>query len=383
MDCKTIAFYLPQYYPIPENDEWWGTGFTEWTNVTKAKPLFKGHYQPRYPADFGYYDLRVPETREQQAEIAKFYGIEGFCYYHYWFDTNKTLLERPFNEVLESGKPDFPFCLCWANQTWEGIWFGSTNPGVLIEQKYTGKKGYIEHFNYLLTAFLDPRYISIKGKPLFLVHKTMEIPDLKEYTDTFQECAMKAGLKGLHLMACHCPDNWNPNDYGFDSVMGSEFGELRYYTAPSYEKKDLLHKITRKFKDTVGLPPIPNMEKRTKPLIVEYETAIKYLISKEKLPFHYVPCAIPNWDNTARSGVKGLVFHNSTPELWEKHLTEVYDLVASQPYDEKIIFIKSWNEWAEGNYLEPDKKWGHSYLQILKKVTQSRYRLETGRPSNL
>jgi hypothetical protein len=376
MHPKTIAFYLPQFHPIPENDSWWGKGFTEWTNVTKAKPLFKGHYQPRYPADLGYYDLRVPEIREQQAEMARFYGIDGFCYYHYWFDTNRTLLERPFNEVLKTGEPNFPFCLCWANQTWKGIWFGSINPGTLMEQKYSGRRGYIEHFNYLLTAFSDPRYILVEGKPLFLVHDTMDIPDLKEFTDTFQDCAKKAGFKGLYLVASHCPEKWDPQEHGFDSILGSEFSTLRYYTAPYHEKKDLLHRATRKLKTTLGLFPITDVEKRTKPIVVEYKTAIKYLISKEKVPYHYVPCVIPNWDNTARSGVKGLVFHNSTPELWEEHLLDAYKIVADQPNEKKMIFIKSWNEWAEGNYLEPDKKWGYTYLEVLKKVASTGYEID-------
>jgi hypothetical protein len=376
MQPKTIAFYLPQYHPIPENDSWWGKGFTEWTNVTKAKPLFKGHYQPRYPADLGYYDLRVAEIREQQAQMAKFYGVTGFCYYHYWFDTNKTLLERPFNEVLESGSPDYPFCLCWANQTWKGIWFGSTNPGILIEQKYSGRSGYIKHFQHLLAAFSDRRYILIEGKPLFLVHDTPDIPNLKEFTDTFRECAMKAGFKGLHLVACHCPLNWNPDEHGFDSVLGSEFSTLRYYTAPYYEQKDLIHRITRKFKDAIGRSPATNVEERKKPIVVEYKKAIKYLISQDKFPFHYIPCVIPNWDNTPRSGVKGLVFHNSNPELWKEHLTEAYDLVEKQASEKRIIFIKSWNEWAEGNYLEPDKEWGYSYLETLKQVSRSYTQLE-------
>ena len=165
---RLIAFYLPQFHPIPENDEWWGRGFTEWTNVAKAVPLFRGHYQPHFPADLGFYDLRVPEVREAQAAMAKAYGIEGFCYYHYWFGHGRRLLERPFNEVLSSGKPDFPFCLCWANDTWTGIWHGAPNK-VLIEQRYPGVEDYKAHFYALLDAFRDPRYMTVDGKKIFII----------------------------------------------------------------------------------------------------------------------------------------------------------------------------------------------------------------------
>ena len=166
--ARVIAFYLPQFHPIPENDEWWGKGFTEWTNTAKAKPLFPGHYQPHVPADLGFYDLRVPETRIAQAEMAKEYGIEGFCYYHYWF-AGKRLLERPFDEVLNSGMPDFPFCLCWANQTWTGIWHGSPDR-VLIEQTYPGPEDEEVILIICCKAFHDQRYIKVDGKPMFLVY---------------------------------------------------------------------------------------------------------------------------------------------------------------------------------------------------------------------
>lgn len=175
MKARIIAFYLPQYHPIPENDAWWGKGFTEWTNVGKAKPLYRGHYQPRVPADLGYYDLRVPETRQAQADMARSYGVEGFMYWHYWFGGGKRLLERPFNEVLASGEPDFPFALAWANETWKGFAHGLANRNTLIEQRYLGEQDYIDHFHAVLPAFRDRRYITVDGKPLFMVYK----PDRK------------------------------------------------------------------------------------------------------------------------------------------------------------------------------------------------------------
>src|SRR4030066_949188 len=190
--ARVIALYLPQYPPIPENDEWWGRGFTEWTNTAKARTLFRGHYQPHVPADLGFYDLRVPETRIAQAEMAKEYGIEAFCYYHYWF-AGKSLLERPFAEVLESGKPDFPFCLCWANQTWTGIWHGAPNR-ILIEQTYPGMEDHRRHFEALLPAFCDKRYLKVAGKPLFAIYNPMELPATPRVLELWRGLAANAGL---------------------------------------------------------------------------------------------------------------------------------------------------------------------------------------------
>jgi lipopolysaccharide biosynthesis protein len=189
LKARAIAFYLPQYHPIPENDDWWGKGFTEWTNVAKAKPMFKGHYQPRLPADLGYYDLRIPEVREAQAQMAAKHGIEGFCYWNYWFGNGRQILERPLNEILATGKPDFPFCLAWANETWSGIWHGNPKK-ILIEQKYLGDKDYTSYFNYLLKAFNDPRYITVEGKPLFCINAPHQIPDIVAFTDKFRACTL-------------------------------------------------------------------------------------------------------------------------------------------------------------------------------------------------
>ncbi|MXV52828.1 lipopolysaccharide biosynthesis protein [Pedobacter sp. HMF7647] len=365
---RALAYYLPQYHPIPENDNWWGKGFTEWTNVTKAKPLFQDHYQPRFPTELGYYDLRVQEVQRQQAELAADYGIEGFIYYHYWFGNGKTLLERPLQNILNSNEPDFPFCLCWANETWKGIWFGNTNPGVLIEQTYPGKDDYVSHFDYLLSAFQDPRYICIEGKPVFNVYMPGSIPDLKLFTDTIRDCAHKAGLPGIYLLASRCPADWNPDKNGFDGVIGSEFSTMRYYTAKYYESANPVEKVYKKIKNKVFGHPEINLEVRKKPIIVEYEKAINYLLPKEKFDYDYFPCVIPNWDNTARSGTKGLVFHNSTPDLWKRHLRQAADYVKANNEDKRILIIKSWNEWAEGNYLEPDAKFGRQYLEKLKEV---------------
>ena len=216
MLARPIAFYLPQFHPIPENDKWWGPGFTEWTNTAKARPLFRGHYQPHVPADLGFYDLRQPETREAQARMAREHGVEAFCYYHYWFGHGRRLLERPFEEVLRSGQPDFPFCLCWANETWTGVWHGLSNR-VLVQQEYPGADDDRRHFETLLPAFRDQRYVKVDGRPLFLVYSPAGLPDAKAFTTLWQRLAKEAGLPGLYLVGI-ANEPWQPEPNGFDGA---------------------------------------------------------------------------------------------------------------------------------------------------------------------
>lgn len=367
-----LAYYLPQFHPIPENDTWWGKGFTEWTNVTKAKPLFEEHNQPRYPADLGYYDLRVSEIREQQAQMASDYGVDGFCYYHYWFGNGKTLLERPLQEVIKFKTPDFPFMICWANETWKGIWFGGNSKETLIEQLYPGEKDYEAHFNYLLEAFKDERYIKIDGKCMFSVYMPENIPDLNLFVKTFRRCAKESGIGELYLLATRCSENWDVKGNGFDGQVGSEFSSVRYLNGNLYQKQKIsnpfLKKISNFFapKSSLNL----NFEERTVPLIIEYEEVCKYLLPSKKYDYDYFPCVVPDWDNTARAGNKSMVFHGSTPPLWEKHLEKACEYTVDNNNDNQIVFIKSWNEWAEGNYLEPDRKWGFAYLNVVKKIKE-------------
>ncbi len=362
--ARLIAFYLPQFHAIPENDKWWGKGFTEWTNVAKAKPLFPGHYQPIVPADLVFYDLRVPETRIAQAEIAKQYGIEGFCYWHYWF-AGKRLLERPFNEVLKSGEPNFPFCIGWANHTWSGIWHGCPDK-ILIEQTYPGLDDYKSHFVTLLDAFRDSRYITIDGKPVFLVYKPHELPEPKIFTDYWRELAEKSGLKGLYFIGI-ITDNlcWVPEANGFDAASTQNpASKTRKRLRTIYPKsifakgyKKLVSEVSKKFQKEYG-PKFP--------LVYSYEKAIKYAPLGQDLEFEHYPCIFPNWDNTPRSGVNGVVYHNSTPHLFRIHLKEAIEQVAQREPEKRIVFIKSWNEWAEGNYLEPDLRFGRAYLEVIK-----------------
>jgi lipopolysaccharide biosynthesis protein len=337
--ARAIAFYLPQYHPIPENDAWWENGFTEWTNVTKARPLFKGHLQPKLPSELGFYDLRVPETRAAQASLARAHGIEGFCYWHYWF-AGKRLLERPFQEVLDSGEPDFPFCLAWANATWTGIWHGAPDR-VLIQQDYPGVDDYTAHFFAVLDAFKDKRYITIDGKPVFTVFHPVEFQDPRQFTDLWRELALKSGLQGLYLIGIS-HSGWDPAKFGYDACCVDYFSTAR-----------------RKI-DTQGFD-----HSSERPALYPYSQIIRHAFHADRYRDDQHPCVIPNWDNTPRSGADGVIFDGSTPELFGEHLEKAIRLIDHRPFDRRLLFLKSWNEWAEGNYLEPDRQFGRQYLEAL------------------
>lgn len=352
--ARVIAFYLPQFHPIEENDQWWGKGFTEWTNVARARPLFDGHEQPRLPADLGFYDLRVPEVRAMQAELASAHGVEGFCYWHYWF-AGRRLLERPFEEVLGSGQPDLPFCLGWANESWTGVWNNEPRR-MLIEQTYPGEADDRAHFDYLLKAFGDARYITVDGRPLLYIYKPLKLPDAKRRLDRWREWAHQAGLKGLYVLGNNLLDFEDAASLGLDGGVISTLGLITASNALVNKAKWLFWGASKKL-DLGG----PRAER--------YEKAIRHLIPDlDKFSFDAYPCAYPNWDHTPRSGRKGLVLTHSTPELFEKHMGEAIASVASRAPQQRLVFLKSWNEWAEGNYMEPDQRWGDAYLKALRKV---------------
>lgn len=351
---RVIAFYLPQYHPIPENDKWWGKGFTEWTNVGKAKPLFKGHYQPKVPADLGYYDLRVPETREAQAELARHYGVEGFLYWHYWFGGGRRLLERPFNEVLTSGKPDFPFCLGWANHSWQGIYCGVKSKDALIEQCYGGVEDYESHFYDVLPAFQDKRYIRINGKPLFYIHSPLASSEVPVFVEIWQKLAQKNGLDGI----CFVGNSANREE-DIKKVL-SFCSYVNVDTLFDFKKYDFSFwdKVRSKILRTVF--KVGN--------VYEYKMAMKYFYSRKVDSSVYFPTIIPNWDHTPRTGSVGNVLNHSFPDLFYEHSKSVFEEVKEKPEDERVVFLKSWNEWAEGNYVEPDLKFGHGYLKALQQA---------------
>ena len=353
--ARVIAFYLPQFHPFKENDEWWGKGFTEWTNVGKAKPLFRGHYQPRVPADLGYYDLRLPEVQEEQAELAKEAGIEGFCYWHYWFGNGRQLLERPFNSMLKNKNIDLPFCLAWANHSWYAKSFDLKGKDqLLIEQQYPGKTDYTEHFFSLLSAFEDDRYVRVDGKPLFVIFSPKSIPDLSLFFDTWNDLAIKNGLKGFFFVANS--DNVKEIDLwrskGFDAVNINRLFHFAQYEYSLWRKA--INKFFRLYMNRSS--------------IVEYKVASKYFSGVEDSLEYCFPTIIPNWDHSPRSGRKIHILHNSTPALFKEHATKVIDSVQNKLFEHRICFIKSWNEWGEGNYMEPDLKYGKGYIHALREV---------------
>lgn len=332
-----ISLYLPQFHPIPENDAWWGKGFTEWRNVAKAKPLYSAHYQPHLPADLGFYDLRLPEVREAQAQLAQQSGVDAFCYYHYWF-AGRRVLERPFQEVLETGAPVFPFLLCWANQSWTGVWHGSPDR-VLIQQTYPGKQDYIDHFKSLLPAFRDPRYVKVKGRPMFVVWAPESLPDPRGFVLLWRRLAVEAGLPGMHFVgAQHNNAKWQPEALGFDAT-------LPLFMPP------------RQLRIRNGVPY---------PTVYRYEDIYEKFLPSKPADGKTYPCVKPNWDNTPRSGVNGLIFEGATPELFRKQLTKALQWSRGMPQDDRVVFIKAWNEWADGNFLEPGQRYGHAYLNVIR-----------------
>lgn len=352
---KIIAYYLPQYHPVKENDEWWGSGFTEWTNVGKAKKYFRGHDQPKVPKDLGYYDLRIREVREQQTMLAREAGVDGFCYWNYWFGNGRRLLEMPFDEVLKSGKPDFPFCLGWANESWKAkVWdFNSTKlDKVLMEQIYPGKKDNVNHFYAFLEAFKDARYMRKNGKPIFVIYKPFLIPNVEEFIANWNELAVKEGLSdGFHFVG------HTEKTREIDPILKMGFNAVNIVRNGEYAiNKDLIKRIL-----------IPSILYKVfkRPLKINYSLIMKYFIQDQEKEANIYPALIPNWDHTPRSGRKGVVFHNSTPELFAKHVEEVFKIIKMKENDDQIIFLKSWNEWGEGNYMEPDLKFGKQYIEVL------------------
>ena len=351
-DIRTVAFYLPQFHPIPENDEWWGDGFTEWTYVRPAKPLFRGHHQPHVPGQLGYYDLRDPQIREAQADLAGRYGVDAFCYYHYWFG-GRRLLERPFDEVLASGKPDFPFLLCWANEPWTRTWDGGRN-NVLMDQRYSQEDD-IRHIDWLIDAFGDDRYVRVDGKPLFLVYRVSELPDPVRTTDVWRERAERAGLPGLFLCRMESHDEvGDPTVLGFDASV--EF-------QPAFRDVDGLRRqryVPRRVLSRLGAMP------REKSYIaVQYPALVRQMSTRRQPDYLRFPCVMPDWDNTPRRPYGARMFVNSTPELFGEWVADVARRLRTAPAEHRLLFVNGWNEWGEGCHLEPCERWGYGYLEAL------------------
>ena len=379
MKARVIAYYLPQFHPIPENDKYWGKGFTEWTNVAKAKPLFKGHYQPRIPADLGFYDLRLPEVREQQAQMARKVGIEGFCYWHYWFGNGKRLLQRPFNEVLQSGKPDFPFCLAWANHSWKTTtWENGGKDRMIVKQRYLGEEDYTMHFQEVLPAFRDKRYITIEGKPLFAIFDPYNFQDVSNFIKTWQRLAKGNGLKGIYFIAMSNSTSTlqrnadgtlkrvAPNlqsservyndllNLGFNGInsFGKSRAEMLYMGKYMRAVKKLLHQY---------LPFLPTH-------CINYEKITQHFFAPEDNWQNVYPSIFPQWDRTPRAGNSEGVYINATPTGFKKHIQDALNIIKNKDVEHQILFLRSWNEWGEGNYVEPDLKYGHGFLDAIKET---------------
>lgn len=359
---KLLAFFLPQYHPIPENDDWWGEGFTEWTNVRKAKPVFKNQTQPKIPLNNNYYNLMDKSTVEWQTGLMKKYGVYGFCYFHYWFN-GKKLLEKPAENLLTWNDIDQPFCFAWANVTWARTWTAVDGAattwvssdarkgerGILIEQHYGTEKDWREHYDYLRQFFRDNRYIKVDNKPVFLIYRLGDIPCAAEMFALWNTLAVKDGFSGIHLVSINeAPEE---NKY-IDAVA-------RYGNYTNYDRhfwRQLYNSLVHKLK----LP----IKKRAN--ILDYETVWKNMVREEPLErIKTYPGAVVTYDETPRKGKQACFIRNASPEAFEKYL-RLQIKKAEQVYHAEFIFIDAWNEWGEGNYLEPDTEHQYAYLEAVR-----------------
>ncbi len=352
---KVIAFYLPQFHPIPENDKWWGKGFTEWTNVGKAKPLYPGHDQPKVPADLGYYDLRLHQIYKEQVELAKEAGLYGFCFWHYYFGNGKQLLEKPLQDVLNDKSDDFPFCLGWANHSWEKKTWNKDSAGnvMLIEQTYGGVEDYRRHFKIVLPFLKDSRYIKVDGKPIFYIFNADDFSDCGNFIKCWRELYEKEFHGGgIHFVAqakngLHGFQKYF--DMGFDAVFSNRITD----TAKGFQK-NIFSTIKNLFLRAVFLPRLVN-----------FKTIARGMKKDDDKSEKIYPGILCGWDHTPRSGRKGYVYTNFSMDSFKKHILDIFEIVKDKQDEHKIIFLKSWNEWGEGNFMEPDLKFGKGKIKTL------------------
>lgn len=363
---KIIAFYVPQYHVIPENDEWWGKGFTEWVNVKNGKPLFDGHYQPRIPLEKNYYDLSDPATLQWQADLANKYGVYGFCFYHYWFG-GKLLLEKPMEMLLEHKEISINYCACWANEPWTNAWRAGEDVKVLMPQRYGNKDEWIKHFNYLLPFFKDDRYIKVDGKPILIIYRSEIIDPLEPMIECLNEEAKKNGFEGLTFISQH-PSSLQQSEsrkalFSYN-IMFEPINSYQYSSVA--QSHATLKKIKRKISNV--------LEKHTKFNLnninpyglqkLDYDETWELIIGAENFDEKSLPGGFVDWDNTPRRGNRGKVYHGASPEKFE-HYMELLINKAKNEYKKDMIFITAWNEWGEGSYLEPDEKYAFGYLEAI------------------
>lgn len=345
---RSIAFYLPQYHPIAENDEWWEPGFTEWFNVVRARPVVRGQYQPHLPAHLGFYDLRLPETRQAQADMAARYGLSAFCYFHYWFE-GRQLLERPFEEVLASGKPSFPFLLCWANENWTRGWDTSWRE-LLMAQTYSPEDD-LAHIRRLCPAFADPRYLRVDGRPVFLVYRATTLPDARRTTDLWRGEASRLGVGEIYLVRVEshheAPDD--PSILGFDAA--TEFQPDTRLLASGAPR--LLRGLKRAAQGPV----------RRGHLVYRYGHLVDRALAQPDPGYKRYRCVTPSWDNSPRRVRSAFILTGSTPAEFRRWLEGVASQFTPYGPGEDLVFVNAWNEWAEGNHLEPCQRFGLSYLE--------------------
>lgn len=344
---KIIAFYLPQFHSIPENDAWWGKGFTEWTNTKKSKPFFQSHYQPREPLSENYYNLLNPETMQWQANLAKEYGLYGFCYYHYWFN-GKKLLEQPLEKMLSNPKIDIPFCLSWANEPWTRAWDGNIKE-TIMPQIYGGEHEWRQHFDYLTPYFLDSRYIKVDDKPMLLIYNASAIPNVNKMVDLWELLSKELGFSGIHIIE-------TLNGYQHCSHIHSSKALVEFepmYTLTHHYPKYL--KIWHKLKQKLFFD-VRSYDKVWQKILARTPKDTKKAL---------IPGAFVDWDNTARKQSKALILQGATPNKFSRYIQQQLQR-AKDTYHSDMLFINAWNEWAEGTYLEPDKKYGYQYLEAIK-----------------
>ncbi len=342
---RLVAFYLPQFHPTPENDGWWGKGFTEWTNVTKAEPLFEGHYQPHLPTDFGFYDLRLRQTRRDQIAVAKQHGIDAFCYHYYWF-SGKRLLHEPLDDMLADPGSDMPFCLCWANESWTRRWDGAEHQ-VLMDQKYLPEDD-LRFIQDLLPYLRDARYLRVDGKPFLIVYRPQHMPDARASVAVWRAHCRELGLGEIHVCAALTHGNEDYAQYGFDS--GVEF-------PPHNMRVENVAPNLSFFAPFAGY-------------VMQYaDVANSYLQRRYAQGARVFKTVFPSWDNTARTGPRAVVMLNGTPGNYAHWLASVLEATREDPRPgDKLVFVNAWNEWAEGCHLEPDRRHGRAFLETTRDV---------------
>jgi lipopolysaccharide biosynthesis protein len=361
---RTIALYLPQFHPIPENDLWWGEGFTEWSSVVAARPRFSTHYQPHLPADdLGYYDLRSPAARDFQAQLMTVYAVDGLCYYHYWFG-GRRLLEQPLNEVLRLGKPGTAFALCWANESWRRNWDGRTGE-ILIEETYSDMDDVV-HARYLAEIFGDDRYLKVSGRPIFLIYKASRLPHPLRTTDHIRSAATASGLNEPLIVRVESArtEHGEPASYGCDAAVD--------FVPDLFRLPRAIRAFARESFARAGIISDARLPDTRR----SYGRAMKRALGQPSVPYLRFPCVMPGWDNSPRRGSGAVIYNGSTPDLYGKWLEETLVREARHNGAKSLVFVNAWNEWGEGAHLEPDQRWGRAYLEAhLAAVTGASRRL--------